>query len=85
MKKIIATALCLVIGAPCFAAGPMGPHHGPRPVVQHHTTYVTHNVPPRHNMYRGHHRHHRMSPGARTAVTVAGVAGLALLVAAIAD
>ena len=43
MKKIIATALCLTLGAPCFAAGPMGPHHSPRPTV-HHTTYVTHNA-----------------------------------------
>ena len=84
MKKIIATALCLTLGAPCFAAGPMGPHHSPRPVV-HHTTYVTHNAPPRHHMHRTYRHHHRMSPGAKTAVAVAGVAGLAMVIAAIAD
>lgn len=84
MKKIIATALCLTLGAPCFAAGPMGPHHSPHPTV-HHTTYVTHNVPPRHHMHRGHRHHHGMSPGAKTAVAVAGVTGLAILFAAIAD
>ena len=83
MKKILATALCLTIGAPCFAARPMGPHHTPRPVV-HHTTYVTHNVPPRHHMHKI-HRHHHMSAGQKTAVAVAGVAGLAMIIAAIAD
>jgi len=67
-----------------FAVGPMGPHHAPRPVV-HHTTYVTHNVPPRHHVHRGYRHHHHMSPGAKTAVAVAGVAGLALMIAAIAD
>ena len=86
MKKIIATALCLTLGAPCFAMGPMGPaptrpmthnsapHHMIPPPKPHHTSI---HVTP-------HHRHH-MSAGAKTAVAVAGVAGLAMLVAAIAD
>ena len=86
MKKIIATALCLTLGAPCFAMGPMGPaptrpmthnsapHHMIPPPKPHHTNI--HIAP--------HHRHH-MSAGAKTAVAVAGVAGLAMLVAAIAD
>ena len=77
MKKIIATALCLTLGAPCFAMGPMGP--GPaRPMPHHSRPHHTHiHVAPRHRHY--------MSPGAKTAVAVAGVAGLAMLVAAIAD
>ena len=86
MKKIIATALCLTLGAPCFAMSPMGP--GPARPMPHHSR-PHHIVPPP----RPHHTHihvaprhrHYMSPGAKTAVAVAGVAGLAMLVAAIAD
>ncbi len=86
MKKIIATALCLTLGAPCFAMGPMGPD--PARHMPHHSA-PHHLVPPpkphhTHMHVAPYHRHH-MSAGAKTAVAVAGVAGLAILVAAIAD
>ena len=84
MKKILATALCITLGAPCFAMGPMGGPHQVYPKANH-ITYVTHNVPPQPVMHKPPHHHHHMSTGAKTAVAVAGVTGLALLIAAIAD
>ena len=83
MKKIIATALCITLGAPCFAMGPMGAqpvHQMPAPHASHHMT-----PPPPKPHHQIHHRGYHMSPGAKTAVAVAGVAGLAMVIAAIAD
>lgn len=80
MKKMIATALCLTLGAPCFA---MGPH--PQMPPQHYGTHHMMTPPPK-PIHQPHHNScHHMSKGAKTAVAVAGVTGLAMIVAAIVD
>ena len=84
MKKILATAICLIIGVPSFAMGNMGPYH---PTPHNPAIRSTHYMPPHHKPHHVHHhrKHHHMSRGAKTAVAVAGVTGIALLIAAIAD
>lgn len=81
MKKIIATTLCLVLGAPCFAAGP---HYQGQP--RHYSYSQQHMMtPPQKPQHQCYKSCHHMSNGAKTTVAVAGVVGLAMIVAAIVD
>ncbi len=79
MKKIIATALCLTLATPCFAAG------------RFHDKYPNrgfHNPePPRYERcdYNDIHKHPRTSQRTRTIGAVAGIAGIAMIISAIVD
>lgn len=83
MKKVIATALCLTITAPCFAAG------------RYREYYPTPNRmdPPRfeqrYDYRRDDHRPPKpachSSQRTKTLAAVAGIAGVAMLISAIAD
>lgn len=84
MKKIIATALCLTISAPCFAAGRYSSHypyqaHNNAPYPHYEQRYDYHNDIHRHKDY------YRTSQRTKTLAAVAGVAGLATLISVIAD
>lgn len=79
MKKIIATALCLTISAPCFAMGRYARHypkHNNRPpcsVYEHRCKY------------NNHYRPCNTSQRTKTIAAVAGVAGVAMIISALVD
>lgn len=79
MKKIIATALCLTISAPCFAMGRYDRHYPnpnnrpPRPVYEQRYDYNRHYKPC------------KTSQRTKTIAAVAGVAGVAMIISALVD
>ncbi len=81
MKKIIATALCLTITTPCFAAGryyeyyPQQPAHNMQP--RYENRYEPHQKPPKY--------HHHNSSRTKTLAVVAGVGVAAAIISAIID
>lgn len=82
MKKIIATALCLTLATPCFAASR---YHDKYPNCGFHNH--KHQCYDR-CAYNDHHkRHHytRTSERTRTIGAVAGIAGIAMIISAIVD
>lgn len=81
MKKIIATALCLTIAAPCFAAGRYHKHYPNRHYNNPHYEY-------RYERHTHVHRcHHNCASDHRTKTlaAVAGIAGIATVISAIVD
>ena len=82
MKKIIATALCLTLATPCFAASRYHDKYPNRGFHNHkHQCYDR-------CAYNDHHnRHHytRTSERTRTIGAVAGIAGIAMIISAIVD
>jgi len=84
MKKIIATALCLTLATPCFAAERYynyypTPHHNNAPYYHYDSRYNHHNG------FHNRKKCHRTSHRTKTIGAIAGVAGIALLISAIAD
>lgn len=78
MKKVIATALCLTITAPCFAAGRYNPNRMDCPRYEQ-------GYDCRRNNHRLPRPDCRSSQRTKTLAAVAGIAGVAMLISAIAD
>lgn len=84
MKKIIATALCLTLASPCFAAGRF---HNQYPEPAMDRGMVPH-YEQRYDYHNDIHRqkiHCRTSNRTKSLAAIAGVAGVAMLISAIAD